>query len=357
MSDVLEYWPEPIIRVQSLADSGSTVVPDRYIKPPSQRPSSTADDTHQIPLIDLSYLESDDNNIRSSTLNQIYEACTEWGFFQVINHGVCPELLHRTREVWRDFFHLPVELKQEYANTPKTYEGYGSRLGVQKGAILDWSDYYYLHLLPNCIKDHKKWPAQPISCREETEEYGQQLVNLSNKIIKVLSKNLGLKEEYIGESFGGEDIGATLRVNYYPKCPQPDLTLGLSSHSDPGGMTLLLPDEHVAGLQVRRRDNWITIKPVPCTIIVNIGDQIEVLSNAIYKSVEHRVTVNSAKERVSLAVFCNPKGNLLIEPAKELVTPDRPAMYEPMSFDEYKLFIRRRGPLGKSQVESLKSPR
>ncbi|KAI3877014.1 hypothetical protein MKX03_024599 [Papaver bracteatum] len=360
MSELLEYWPEPIIRVQSLADSGSTVVPDRYIKPPSQRPSTTID-THlgdeEIPLIDLSGLESDDNDIRSSTLNQIYEACTEWGFFQVTNHGVNPELLRRTREVWRGFFHLPAELKQEYANTPKTYEGYGSRLGVQKGAILDWSDYFYLHLLPNYVKDHKKWPAQPISCREETEEYGKQLVNLSRKIMKVLSRNLGLKEENIWESFGGEDIGATLRVNYYPKCPQPDLTLGLSSHSDPGGMTLLLPDEHVAGLQVRRGDNWITIKPVPGTIIINIGDQIEVLSNAIYKSVEHRVIVNSAKERVSLAVFCNPKGNLLIEPAKELVTPDRPAGYEPMTFDEYKLYMRSKGPLGKSQVESLKSPR
>ena len=83
----------------------------------------------------------------------------------------------------------------------------------------------------------------------------------------------------------------------------------------------------------------------------------KVLSNAIYKSVEHRVIVNSNKERVSLAFFYNPKSDIPIEPAKKLVKPDRPALYKAMTFDEYRLFIRLRGPCGKSHVESLKSPR
>jgi isopenicillin N synthase-like dioxygenase len=83
----------------------------------------------------------------------------------------------------------------------------------------------------------------------------------------------------------------------------------------------------------------------------------KVLSNAIYRSVEHRVLVNSDKERVSLAFFYNPKSDIPIEPAKELIKLGRPSLYPPMTFDEYRLFIRMRGPCGKSQVESLKSPR
>ncbi|KAJ0551512.1 putative aminocyclopropanecarboxylate oxidase [Helianthus annuus] len=82
-----------------------------------------------------------------------------------------------------------------------------------------------------------------------------------------------------------------------------------------------------------------------------------VISNAIYKSVEHRVIVNPNKERVSLAYFYNPKSDLLIHPAPELLTPEAPSLYPSMTFDEYRLFIRTRGPQGKSQVESLKSPR
>lgn len=82
---------------------------------------------------------------------------------------------------------------------------------------------------------------------------------------------------------------------------------------------------------------------------------VQVLSNAIYQSVEHRVIVNSDKDRVSLAFFYNPRSDLLIGPSKDLVTEDRPALYSPMTFDEYRLYIRTKGPCGKQQVESLKS--
>lgn len=355
----LHDWPEPIVRVQSLSDSGAAVIPARYIKPLSDRPSLSlkVGEDINIPIIDMSGLASGDETLHAATMNEISEACREWGFFQVVNHGVSPDLMRQTREIWRDFFHLPLELKQPYANLPNTYEGYGSRLGVQKGAVLDWSDYFFLHYRPTSLKNPDKWPAEPYSCREKTEEYGKQVVNLCGKLMKILSKNLGLGENQLQNSFGGEDIGGCLRVNFYPKCPQPDLTLGISPHSDPGGMTILMADEYVSGLQVRRGDNWVTVKPAPDAFIVNMGDQMQVLSNAIYISVEHRVIVNSMKERLSLAFFYNPKSDIPLEPTKELVTADRPAMYFPMTYDEYRLYIRTKGPLGKSQVESLKSPR
>ncbi|MED6192298.1 Jasmonate-induced oxygenase 2 [Stylosanthes scabra] len=354
-------WPEPIIRVQSLSESiiGSNSIPERYIKPLSDRPNSSNDDDdvcNNIPIIDVKGVYSDDPELRASTLRKISEACKEWGFFQVVNHGVSHELMDMARDTWREFFHMPMEEKQKYANSPNTYEGYGSRLGVEKGAILDWSDYYYLHYLPFKLKDFKKWPTHPPSCREVVDEYGRELVKLCGRLMKVLSINLGLEEDCLQNGFGGEEIGACLRVNFYPKCPRPELALGLSSHSDPGGITLLLPDEHVNGLQVRRGHSWITVNPIPHAFIVNIGDQIQVLSNGIYKSVEHRVIVNSNKERISLAFFYNPKSDKLIEPVKELVTKERASLYKAMTYDQYRLFIRLRGPCGKSHVEYLKSP-
>ncbi|KAH9672980.1 putative 2-oxoglutarate-dependent dioxygenase [Citrus sinensis] len=322
----LQSWPEPIVRVQALSESGIKSIPERYIKPSLQRPNSVKhgdrdfDDSQiNIPLIDLQSIYSNDESVRNETLSCISNACRDWAFFQVVNHGVSPELMKQTREMWREFFNLPLELKQEYANSPTTYEGYGSRLGVEKGAKLDWSDYFFLHFMPHSLRNPNKWPSLPPSCRELVSEYGENLVKLCGVLMK------------------------------------PDLTLGLSPHSDPGGMTLLLPDENVAGLQVRRGDNWITVKPVPNAFIVNIGDQIQVLSNAIYKSVEHRVIVNSEKDRVSLAFFYNPKSDLLIEPMKEFVTRNRPALYPPMTYDEYRLYIRTKGPCGKAQVESLTS--
>lgn len=354
----LQSWPEPIVRVQSLAESGIKTIPELYIKPPSKRPSNLTheDATVNIPVIDLQALAGDDQEMRQTTLRMVSNACREWGFFQVVNHGVSHELMKQARETWREFFELPLEVKQEYSNDPSTYEGYGSRLGVEKGAILDWSDYFFLHYMPPALRKPTKWPALPYSCRNLIEEYNEEALKLCGRLMKMLSLNLGLGEDYLLNAFGGEEnVGACLRINFYPKCPQPDLTLGISPHSDPGGMTLLLPDEAVAGLQVRRGDSWVTVKPVPNAFIVNMGDQIQVLSNAIYKSVEHRVIVNSVKDRVSLALFYNPKSDLLIEPAKAFVTEDRPALYPPMTFDEYRLYIRTKGPCGKAQVESLKS--
>ncbi|KAI0526866.1 hypothetical protein KFK09_002459 [Dendrobium nobile] len=345
--DCLADWPEPIVRVQSLSDSGATIVPSRYIKPPADRPCFESLPCEvNIPVVDLGDPDA------ASTVSK---ACRDWGFFQAVNHGVCRELMNSAREVWREFFHLPMETKQAYSNSPKTYEGYGSRLGIEKGAILDWGDYYYLHFSPPCLKSQAKWPALPVFLRHTVEEYGKQLTKMSERVMELLSLGLGLDRGRLQRGFGGEEVGVCMRVNYYPTCPQPDLTLGLSSHSDPGGITVLLPDDKVKGLQIRHGGGWVTVQPLSDSFIVNVGDQIQVLSNAIYRSVEHRVVVNSTAERLSMAFFYNPRSDLLLGPMPELVNQDRPAMYQPMTFDQYRLYIRKQGPRGKSHVESLKA--
>lgn len=121
--------------------------------------------------------------------------------------------------------------------------------------------------------------------REVTEKYTCELMNLCEILLKAISSTLGLDEDYFHMAFGGSDgISASMRVNYYPKCPQPDLTLGLSSHSDPGGITLLLVDDNVKGTQVRKGNTWVTVQPVPRAFVVNVGDQIQVIFLNFYIS-------------------------------------------------------------------------
>ncbi|KAF8725751.1 hypothetical protein HU200_020303 [Digitaria exilis] len=372
-------WPEPVVRVQSLSESGAATIPDRYVKPEAERPAMAAaaevelTEGEGIPVVDMSSPGD------PATARAVSEACREWGFFQAVNHGVPAELLRRARGVWRGFFRQPMEVKQLYANSPATYEGYGSRLGVEKGAVLDWGDYYFLHVRPPHLFDPHKWPHLPPDLRETTEEYSREVAALCGRLMTAMSVGLGAAPSRLQEAFGGEEgAGVCVRVNYYPRCPQPELTLGLSSHSDPGGMTVLLADDRVRGLQVRRRGAWVTVDPVPDAFIVNVGDQIQVptknleltsprlsgveaqepsrvLTNATYRSVEHRVMVNAVEERLSVALFYNPRSDLPLAPMPELVSPDHPSLYKPMTFDEYRLYIRRKGPRGKSQVESLKA--
>lgn len=168
MDSLLQDWPEPVVCVQSLSESGLSTIPDRYIKPPSDRPSlsiTSKQNQHSIPVVDLSGLMDDVAGCRA-TIQAISAACREWGFFQVVNHGVSVELMERMRETWRSFFQLPIKVKQAYANSPKTYEGYGSRLGIEKGTVLDWGDYYFLNLMPASARSPQMhWPAQPCSLR------------------------------------------------------------------------------------------------------------------------------------------------------------------------------------------------
>ncbi|KAK1667452.1 hypothetical protein QYE76_055624 [Lolium multiflorum] len=373
MADCMQEWPEPVVRVQAVAESGLAAIPDCYVKSPRDRPaaqhlataaSAGGDVLHEpldtsIPVIDLGELvaaTADEGRMRQ-IMEAVAAACREWGFFQVVNHGVAPELMRAAREAWRGFFRLPITAKQQYANLPRTYEGYGSRVGVQKGGPLDWGDYYFLHLAPDAGKSPDKyWPTNPAICKDVSEEYGREVIRLCELLMKVMSASLGLEATRFQEAFGGSECGVCLRANYYPRCPQPDLTLGLSAHSDPGVLTVLLADEHVRGLQVRRADGeWVTVQPARHdAFIVNVGDQIQILSNSMYKSVEHRVMVNAKEERISLALFYNPRGDVPIAPAPETVTPERLALYPPMTFDEYRAYIRKYGPRGKAQVDGAK---
>ncbi|KAK9223019.1 hypothetical protein WN944_011461 [Citrus x changshan-huyou] len=69
--------------------------------------------------------------------------------------------------------------------------------------------------------------------------------------------------------------GRMMIGNYYPYCPQPDLTVGIPCHTNPGALAILLQDHH-GGLQCNCGDNWVDVKPVPGALVVDIGDVLKV---------------------------------------------------------------------------------
>lgn len=65
----------------------------------------------QLPLIDLSGLNSRDQKEKKACAEAICRASSEWGFFQVVNHGISPELLKSMRKEQEMLFKLPFEMK------------------------------------------------------------------------------------------------------------------------------------------------------------------------------------------------------------------------------------------------------
>lgn len=79
----------------------------------------------------------------------------------------------------------------------------------------------------------------------------------------------------------------------------------------------------------------------------------QILTNDIYKSVEHRVVVNAERSRHSVAVFYDPAKTKLINPASPLVDEDRPALFPSILFGEHVATWYSKGPDGKKNIDSL----
>ncbi|KAK7850805.1 gibberellin 2-beta-dioxygenase 8 [Quercus suber] len=110
-----------------------------------------------------------------------------------------------------------------------------------------------------------------------------------------------------------------IRVNRFPPCPLPEKCLGLGSHSDPHALTILLQD-HVGGLQVLKTDHqWVGIRPIPNSFVINIGDTLEAWTNGRLKSVVHRAVVNKEKQRLSAAYFLSPSSSAIIDCPPQLM--------------------------------------
>lgn len=153
-------------------------------------------------------------------------------------------------------------------------------------------------------------------------EYRSELKKLAERVMEVMDENLGLPKGYIKRAFNnGDGYNAFFgtKVSHYPPCPHPELVNGLRAHTDAGGVILLLQDDKVGGLQILKDGEWIDVQPLRNTIVINTGDQIEVLSNGKYKRVWHRVNAKPDGNRKSIASFYNPSLQATIAPAPELI--------------------------------------
>ncbi|KAI6686026.1 hypothetical protein NL676_031939 [Syzygium grande] len=319
----LRRFEESKIGVKGLVDSGLTSLPPLFVHPPETlsglRPARPGPDP--IPTVDLSGCGS---GRRPSVVEEL-------GFFQVVNHGVPAEVLDRTIAAVKAFHEQPAAAKARiYRREMDTGVAFFSNLDLFHSKAASWRDTLQIRLAP-ALADLEEIPEV---CRDEVMEWNQQIQRLGGLLLGLLSEGLGLSPGKLQELTCSES--RMMVGNYYPYCPQPDLTVGLTSHTDPGVITVLLQDQ-VGGLQVKHGDVWVDVTPIPGALVVNIGDILQIMSNDEYKSVDHRVLANPSREpRVSIAVFCNPSDREnQFGPFPELISSDKPAAFRQFTFSEY----------------------
>ncbi|KAG9441244.1 hypothetical protein H6P81_017098 [Aristolochia fimbriata] len=282
-------YPPLMTTYESLLGSTAMKLPD------DEDGSGTSVD--QLPLIDLARLhQSCGDHERKECKKEIAEASRTWGFFQVINHGVSKDLLHRiSTEQMKLFRQVPFDEKRQNVkkllslskDDTTTY-----RWGSQNAASinrLSWSEAFHIPMAAlldeyQKINHHQNTSTTNTnSLRLTIEEFGEAASDLALKLARILAEEAAGADHHSNNYFA-EDNGF--------------------KSSD--FLTILYQDQ-VGGLQLLKDDGkWITVKPMEDALIVNRGDFFQAWSNGAYKSMEHRAMTNNRLERFSVAYFMSP---------------------------------------------------
>ncbi|KAK9140935.1 hypothetical protein Scep_010616 [Stephania cephalantha] len=306
-------------------------IPPSFIIHPEKRPRKLDHPVvyHNTPIIDLK--DCVDGALdRSATIQQIFKAIEEFGFFQLVNDGVHEELMEEAMEVSKEFFEMPVEDRLSlYREDPMHPVRVSSSIVYENEEVHYWRDK--LRHLCHPVEEFKHlWPSKPTKYKEVIAAYSVKVRALALKLLELICEGLGLQPDY----FNGElSQMQSILINHYPPSPDPSLTLGLPKHIDPNVITILLQGDSY-GFQVLKDGEWIDVKPLPNTHLVVLGHQLQIISNEKLKGVEHRV-VSTNVPRTTIAMQIHPSMDCVVEPAKEVIDEGNPAKYRSFTYQEF----------------------
>ncbi|KAG7654568.1 Oxoglutarate/iron-dependent dioxygenase [Arabidopsis suecica] len=339
---------------EMVKDKMITTVPPRYVRYDQDKTEVVVHDSgliSEIPIIDMNRLCS--STAVDSEVEKLDFACKEYGFFQLVNHGIDPSFLDKIKSEIQDFFNLPMEEKKKLWQTPAVMEGFGQAFVVSEDQKLDWADLFFLIMQPVQLRKPHLFPKLPLPFRDTLDMYSTRVKSIAKILLAKMAKALQIKPEEVEEVFG-DDMMQSMRMNYYPPCPQPNLVTGLIPHSDAVGLTILLQVNEVDGLQINKNGKWVIVKPLQNAFIVNVGDVLEIITNGTYRSIEHRAMVNLEKERLSIATFHNTGMDKEIGPARSLVQRQEAVIYESLKTKDYLNGLFSRELKGKAYLDAMR---
>ncbi|CAM0905176.1 unnamed protein product [Alopecurus aequalis] len=297
-----------------------------------------------LPVIDLAVLEKGRDTAAAELCRaEIVRAATEWGFFQVTNHAVPQVLLDKLREEQVRVFRRPFQRKVNEPLLDFSQESY--RWGTPTATSLEqlsWSEAYHIPITPPSAPEHDYQVAtaneDDYYTRYVIEEVSTAMWQLAQQLASILIRELQRDDDH-EMMMSCTRSTCFLRLNRYPPCGSGG-AFGLCPHTDSDFLTILRPQDSVGGLQLLKAGRWLTMKPSPSELVVNIGDLLQAWSNDLYRSVEHRVVAHAARERFSVAFFLCPSYDTVICPRRRPEGSQIESLYSSFTFGEYRSQIR-----------------
>ncbi|KAL1806445.1 hypothetical protein ACET3Z_029513 [Daucus carota] len=340
--------------VKGLVDSGVSKIPRIFVHNQaqiSQIPSSRHSKS-SFPSIDFKDIDFDESS-RGRVVKEVRDACENWGFFRVVNHGVPESVMDKMIEGVHKFHEQDTELKKLFYSRDFTKKFlYNSNFDLYKAPAANWRDTIFCNMAPEPPQSEE----MPEVCRNIMFDYSEYIMKMGITLLELFSEALGLDRNHLKDMACAE--GLFVVGHYYPACPEPELTLATSNHSDSGFFTILLQD-NVGGLQVIHDNEWIDIPHVPGSLIVNIADLLQLITNDKFKSVNHRVLAQKIGPRISVASFFRTHfwektASRSYGPIKELLSETNPPCYREITIKEFVTHYYNKGLDGTSALSAFK---
>jgi len=288
-----------------------------------------------VPTLDIRRYDID----RDAFVAEIGAAYREYGFCCISGHGIPPELIDGSYDRFKAFFALPQEVKLRYH-----VKGGGGARGYTPFMVETAKDSKYpdlkefWHIGREIPRDSEYaefmpenlWPTEVGGFRDYGYGLFAALDELGSRVLRALALHIGMPENYFDDKTNyGNSI---LRPIHYPLITQADVpNERAGAHEDINFITLLV-GASAAGLQVLTREGeWLPITTQGDSIVVNIGDMLQRLTNHVYPSTTHRVVnpggPQAREPRYSVPFFLHPNPDFMIDVLPNCISVDRPSRY------------------------------
>ena len=327
--------------------------------------------TPEIPCIDLTPFRLGDFSERETVVRAWARAFEEVGFATIVGHGVPDRTIEHAYSELMDFFSLPAHDKLQWALPYRVKTRGYLPVGIESVArtrgdeappdLCEALVFYGVNFDPpgdlrgGAIGNI--YPAQPRELADAVRDYYMAVHGLVGLLMELSACALGLPDDFFAPYF--DRFRGVLRCAHYPaqaEAPEPG-QLRYGAHSDYGGLTLLRQDDAPGGLQAQARSGeWIDVRPVANSYVINIGDLMARWTNDRWRSTIHRVVnppvgAGGAARRLSLVMFSGPNDDAVISCLPSCVGPAEPAKYAPVRARDYI-----QAKLNTSMSEALQAP-
>jgi isopenicillin N synthase-like dioxygenase len=312
----------------------------------------------EIPCIDLAAFFSGDAPKRAAVARRWGRAFEDVGFATIVGHGVPPDIVDRAYRELMDFFSLPRREKLQWAPPERVKTRGYLPVGIESVARTRGNEappdlcealvFYGVNFEPpgdlrGVCSDvtGNIYPGDPDGLATAVRDYYMAVHRLVGALMELSACALDLPPDFFVPYF--DRFRGTLRCAHYPAQvvePEPG-QLRYGAHSDYGGLTLLRQDDAPGGLQVcARSGDWINVRPIPDSYVINIGDLMARWTNDRWRSTLHRVvnpprSARGPTRRLSLVLFTGPNDDATIACLPSCIDATHPAKYGPVVAGDY----------------------